>query len=225
MPESKPEIIAGDSKSARGAQKKEEERRAAEELSNKRKMQREFADAAIEQLERTGKELHQRKARLESLESHLNGFYNEIDKLTKGRSMLEVTPLAVEQTNDIIRDAKSIIEDDTYLDRVREFVPAGNNPLYPDVLVTLRIVRESVERFKQTFDKREDGIRAAITRACTISNAIELWLKDGSTTSRDDLEALGIAVANDCLFEAEDGEDYFDFEGLDSRDLKEYLSG
>jgi len=57
---------------------------------------------------------------------------------------MEATPLIVEQVNDIIRDAKSIIEGDPYLDRVKEFVPAGNNPTYPDVLLVARSVQTSM---------------------------------------------------------------------------------
>jgi hypothetical protein len=57
-----------------------------------------------------------------------------------------VTDLAVAQANDTIRDAKKIIKKDVYLDRIKEFVPAGDNPVYPDVLVIIRSVRDSLDR-------------------------------------------------------------------------------
>ena len=79
----------------------------------------------------------------------------EIDKLTKGRALVPVTDLMVERCNEIIRDAKTIVEGDSYLDRVKEFVPAGDNPVYPDILITARTVLESMDLFKQNLETRK----------------------------------------------------------------------
>ncbi len=62
--------------------------------------------------------------------------------------MLEVTNRALEETNSIISDAKGIVGDDPYLKRTHEFVAAGNNPVYPDVLFALRSVLQSLDRFR-----------------------------------------------------------------------------
>ena len=89
----------------------------------------------------------------------MDGFYEEIDKLTKGKALMEVTPLMLEQVNDVIRDSKAMVKGDTYLDRIKEFVSAGNNPLYPDVLVTLRALQQVLERFEENLPVARCGSR------------------------------------------------------------------
>lgn len=79
--------------------------------------------------------------------SQLEGLYDEVDKLTKSKSVVPTSDLLVEAVNNQIADAKGIVFRDIYLDRLKEFVPAGNNPNYPDLLLALRILRQSQKRF------------------------------------------------------------------------------
>jgi hypothetical protein len=123
------------------------------------------------QLERVKKSLNQLLGEQKALEkkqeahanlsSHLEGFYAEIAILAKGKTLVEVTPLVVDQINDIIRDAKVIVQNDVYLDRIKEFVPAGNNPVYPDVLIVARAVRQGLERCESGFDDHARHIKSA----------------------------------------------------------------
>jgi hypothetical protein len=80
--------------------------------------------------------------------SHLEGVYAEVDKLTKGKSLAPTSDLLVEIVNSLIADAKELVHRDTYLERLKSFVPAGDNPAYPDVLVALRILQQALGRFK-----------------------------------------------------------------------------
>lgn len=84
--------------------------------------------------------------------SHLEGVYSEVDKLTKGKSLVPTSDLLVEIVNSLISDAKGLIYRDTYLDRLKTFVPAGDNPAYPDVLVALRILQQTLARFDSMLD-------------------------------------------------------------------------
>jgi hypothetical protein len=79
--------------------------------------------------------------------SHLGGVYSEVDKLTKGKSLVPTSDLLVEIVNSLISDAKELVHRDTYLGRLKTFVPAGDNPAYPDVLVALRILQQALDRF------------------------------------------------------------------------------
>ena len=126
--------------------KKSEKQAGVDALRNQRTKKFEAANSAIARLQDELRAVNKLSNRRDALVSHLGGFYQEIDKLTKGKTLLPVTPLMVEQANDIIRDAKEIVTDDTYLDRIKEFVPAGDNPPYPDVLVVMRGVRDGLER-------------------------------------------------------------------------------
>jgi len=83
------------------------------------------AKRILNQLRSELKALEKNRENHGSLASHLEGFYAEIAVLAKGRTLVEATPLVVGQINDIVRDAKKIVQNDVYLDRIKEFVPAG----------------------------------------------------------------------------------------------------
>jgi hypothetical protein len=185
-----------DAKAARAVQRADEQR-AKEELRNRRARQLESARSANRKLEEQLRNIHTKVADHKALMSHLVGFYEEIDKLTKGKALLEVTPLVVDQANDVIRDAKAMVEGDVYLNRVKEFVPAGNNPIYPDVLVVLRTVRQGLERWGTELADRIESIPRKIKKAKTIATALEYFLEEDASPSKEDLEAiLGVKAMN-----------------------------
>ncbi len=120
-------------------------------------------------------------------------------KLAKGKSMLEATHLAVQEANQIIRDAKTIIAGDPYLDRVKEFVPAGENPVYPDILDSVRNVVQALERAESRFEALEEATEAMSKETATIR---ELWscllktrLKQQGTTSSRCSDAADVATS------------------------------
>lgn len=207
--------------------KKSEKQAAAEALRNQRMKKLETANSAIAKLQDEIRSVRRLTNRRNALVSHLDGFYQEIDKLTKGRALLPVTPLMVEQANDIIRDAKEVVTDDPYLDRIKEFVPAGDNPLYPDVLVVMRGVRESLRRREGQLQGRRSHFDYVLTEARTISIALRLNAENGEEVvlKEDVEEQLGESeIANAWFLEDENGNESFDFDDLDTRDLDSYLS-
>lgn len=123
-----------------------------------RKKQLEDTQAAVAKLEIALRSARDKDERCEALTSHLLGFYEEVDKLTKGKALLEATDLIVEHANDVVRDAKTLIEGDPHLDRIKEFVPAGNNPVYPDVLLTARAVQQALMRFQSQIKNLRQGL-------------------------------------------------------------------
>jgi len=151
----------------------------------------------------------------EALSSHLEGFYLEIDKLAKGRALIEATDLVVAQANDIIRDAKEIIKGDVYLDRIKEFVPAGTNPVYPDVLLVAQSVNKALDRFGE---QQEDGTKALTSRRTELLvtvRALKLFLEEGDHLSKDQIADLGDGeIDEDWFFESDDGKEYFNFDRI-----------
>jgi hypothetical protein len=155
-----------------------EAQRAAEEQRTRRTQQLDTTQAAITTIEEKLRTIRQQSVCRDALASHLSGFYDEIDKLTKGKTLLEVTDLMVDQANEVIRDAKRIEEGDMYLNRVKEFVPAGNNPVYPDVLVTMRTLQQSLERCETQLHQEQERLGALLREART---AVDRW-KDSQLT-------------------------------------------
>lgn len=192
-----------------------------------RTSQLEQAKKVLSQLRSELKALEKNEENHSNLSSHLEGFYAEIAVLAKGKALVEATPLAVDQMNDIIRDAKKVVQNDVYLDRIKEFVPAGNNPVYPDVLIVARAVRQSLERCESEFDDGKNRIKNAITRARTVIAALECFLsgeENAEFALSEDVERFSQwQLDKSCFHEDDEGNDCFDFEGLDSHSVEDYI--
>src|SRR6266446_8540260 len=111
-------------------------------------------DAAIEGLSFKKRALGDRQERIRALESVALGLYEELDKLAKKAPADQVTDLALEQTNDVIREAKELLSDDPYIQRYKEFVAAGDNPEHRDVVMILRQIRQGLSRFTEGVQSR-----------------------------------------------------------------------
>jgi hypothetical protein len=207
--------------------KKAQKQAAANALRDLRKANLDRTEVAIRRLVDELKSAKKAENRLNMLASHLEGFYEEIDKLTKGKALLPVTPLMVEQANDIVRDAKEIVSGDTHLDRIKEFVPAGDNPLYPDVLVVMRGVRDSLNRGRAQPKRHRDHVVYLLREARTMAVALQLNIESGEEPVLREQVAERLEkdeIASVWFIEDEDGSLVFDFNDLDSRDIESYLS-
>ena len=123
---------------------REERRAKKEELEKQKEIQFEKDLKHLNEL----KLAYIEKRRLYSLTvSDLDGFYDEIDKLTKKSPADLVTDLQLEIVNEIIEMVKKIFNDDELISKVNKFVPAGDNPAYRDVIVILRRLKQGLERF------------------------------------------------------------------------------
>ena len=129
----------------------------------------------------------------EEFRNHLEGFYDEVDKLAKGKALMEVTHLVLAEANAIIKDAKELVKDDQYLARVNTFVPAGTNPLYPDVLVTMRTIQQSLDRFKKRVQQGERELPVSKWRMETVIAALQMAsnLDEDAVTEEALRESLG----------------------------------
>lgn|GEM_PF-4795010 len=117
-----------------------------------RKEQLDSVVAALDKHGRFGDDIRKAYQNHMAQASQLRGLYEEVDKLTKGKSVVPPSDLLVEVVNAQIADAKALIFRDAYLDRLKSFVPAGDNPNYPDLLLSLRILQQASERFASMLD-------------------------------------------------------------------------
>ena len=213
-------------KIARKAAAAERRERQKQEVRTRRAEQLRTAEGELTKLEETVRVARERKLRHDALSSHLVGFYNEVDKLAKGRSLLEATSLIVEQANDIIRDAKSIVDGDPYLDRIKEFVPAGNNPVYPDVLLVARSVQQCLGRTEKQIADREKRATKMRREARTIVAALKVFADQNEHPSKVDVESLlGAKPPDDWFFQTDGQNYYFDLERLDQVGVERSISG
>jgi septal ring factor EnvC (AmiA/AmiB activator) len=199
---------------------------AQDKVRDRRIQQLKQVDSAIERLEKALQIIRKRQTREQELDSHLTGFYEEIDKLAKGKSLVEVTDLVVEQANDVIRDAKTIIEGDTYLNRIKEFVPAGNNPVYPDILVVIRAVQQSLARSRAISEQRRTRIAGLLLEGTTIRGALSCYVDyKVISPAKEQVEHVLDGNVAGKWFPGNYASGYhFDFDKLDRYEIDEYLS-
>jgi hypothetical protein len=202
---------------------KEKRRKAAEE---KKQLEREQlaarqqqllvdAEAAVEALQQAQSSARARALALAALASHTEGFYDEIDKLAKGKALFAATDLAVQQVNDIIKDAKGIIAGDPHLDRVKEFVPAGDNPVYPDILLVTRAIQQCLSRCAKDIENGEKESAKALRAGRTVAAGLKCWIETGQQPTKDEVETeMGSKPLESWFFEADDGESYMDVNRL-----------
>ena len=127
--------------------------------------------------------LKDKEKRSKILQSVSLGLYEEIDKLAKKAPADQVTDLILEQTNDVIREAKELLSDDVFIQRYKEFVPAGDNPEHRDVVVVLRQIREGLARFAPTVEPRQKWLQTVLrdAKGVLFENNAEImnqWLTD-----------------------------------------------
>jgi hypothetical protein len=223
------------SKSDTAQTKKGNAQRKKAELREKRAQQLTTSRNAAEQLAKHLKAQHENLRLCKELLDHSDGFYVEVNKLTKGRMPLPATPLVRETVNDIISDAKKLIKtkEDVHMDRIKEFVPAGDEPSYPDVLVVTGSVRHCLQRHRDKQIARITTLQARSRIIATVTGALQYFLNDenASEVEREypSKEAVRLytdgSISNPCFSQYSDSSDYyFDFDKLDSMTVQDFLS-
>jgi hypothetical protein len=173
-----------------------------------------------------GKSMGEATRRHAEQASQLAGLYEEVDKLTKAKSIVPTSDLLVDLVNNLISDAKDLVFRDTYLDRLNKFVAAGNNPNYPELLLALRVLRQSLERFA-TMMKAESAKQSSIVLELrTILAALQSAKAQEEGSSEEDAEEEDVDEDETELEEESENEEDEEFEDTDagSNEDDEYVS-
>ncbi|MHC5716278.1 MAG: hypothetical protein ACYTX0_30205 [Nostoc sp.] len=161
------------------------------------------------------------KKQLKLLDSVSLGLYEEIDKLSKKAPAEPVTDLVLAQMNEVIRETKELITDDPYVQRLQEFVPAGDNPQHRDAVVVLRQVRQGLDRFRQQLDSLANKLKDSLMNAKGIERALQLNLDGNELITEKDLEDYHTTVSRSWLTTRYPHE--FDFSKLDRTNIVAYF--
>lgn len=215
-----PEEVAN--RKTRAAEKKQRE---AAEFRADLTRDLELAKSALADVEKQSQTAREDASVFKALVSHLAGFYQEVDKLSKNKGVFEATDLVVQTINDVVRDAKRFATGDPYLDRTKEFVPAGQNPPYSDVLMVARTVQQFLQRSEEGILERGKQLARMSRHAQTIVAALSWWIENDDQPTKDDVaEGMTVKPSEALFFEAENGEWYFNHERLKQRGVQESLS-
>lgn len=118
-----------------------------------------------------------KKSQLVLLQSVSLGLYEEIEKLCKKAPAESLTDLALQQINDVIRDTKEMVTADIYVQRLNEFVAAGDNPELRDALMVLRQIRTGLERFQVHLNEEIEKATSKRDEALFVSLGVQLDLQ------------------------------------------------
>jgi hypothetical protein len=123
----------------------------------------------------------------------------------------------LEEANAIISDAKRIVQDDPYLKRTHEFVAAGNNPVYPDVVLAMRAVIQSLDRYRAKKKEEAAGHAGTLNELNTILAAMQLLAEGHESASKDALQRrIGQAPSPKWMLSLGFNDSNFDFERFKS---------
>lgn len=129
--------------------KRADERHQAEE---RRRLKEEEEEARFIRAEEARRQraagenaLHERH---KELKSYVTGIYEEVDKLSRKKSTEEVSDRMVGRANRAILAARELLtdEDDPFFEEIETFVPAGDPIEARDVVLTLRLVKDALDR-------------------------------------------------------------------------------
>lgn len=197
--------------------KSDSKRSKISDIEEKRKEQLEEVRSIVSQLEQQ----HEEKARtyrkqLDLLESVSLGLYEEIDKLSKKAPADAVTDLLLEQMNEVIKETKELILDDRYIQKLNEFVPAGDNPPHRDAIVVMKQVRQGLDRFKRKLTPLIKQLEEYLETAKGMEVALQLYVDGHTSVENDELKAYNTSVPSAWLKRQGAGlELCFDFNKLD----------
>lgn len=136
-------------------------------------------------------ELVKDKKQLALLQSVSEGLYEEIDKLSKKAPAESLTDLAYSQVNDVIRESKLLIPEDPFIQRLNEFVAAGDYPEHRDAVIVLRQIRQGLERFETKVKPLSDQISKMLHEAAAIQEALQYFISQREQISIQEMTERG----------------------------------
>ena len=175
--------------------------------------------ALLETFEEKNELRDEQENNLEMLESVTYGLYEEVEKLTKKAPGAVITDLCLEQVNDVVRETRELASDDKYVQKLKEFVPAGDNPQYQDALFVMRQVRDGLGRLRKGLSKSSPSYVGKVNYCKAILVGLRYELEEGETASED----MMVYAPTWALAGLDNGAQYLDHEIFKGRILERKL--
>lgn len=150
-----------------------------------------------------------------------SGLYEEVDKVSKKAPAEPVTNLVYEEVNQVIKESKELTPNDAYMQRLKQFVAAGENPPYRDVVVALKLLLQGLKRFHESLYKLELSEAGRIYEGKAVQSALRYYSQNEANASASILRDMNTPAPDEWL----DGyPSTFDFHRLDRMDIATYFS-
>lgn len=155
-----------------------------------REQKKQEALSCVQNLREFRSKTREERDKLLQMENVALGLYDEIDKLTKKAPAEPVTDLALEALNDIIGETKAIASADAYVDRIKIFVAAGDNPQLRDAIIVLRQLRDGLKRYRELSDNLLKRADALLPSARFLALALDVYTKKGKNLDDSEIEKI-----------------------------------
>ncbi len=155
------------------------------------------------------------------LKSVASGLYEELDKLCKKAPAEPLTDLALVQANDLISEVKQLIAGDQFVQKLAEFIPAGDNPQHRDAVIVLRMIRQGLDRYEKQLQALSVQTSRLLNEAKAISGVLHLFSERDYWLDEGELKKRGVVVPS--AWQTDSFPHRFDFNKLDRTDLTAYF--
>jgi len=187
----------------------------------RRKAQLEEIGSIVENSQAKLAKYKKQREKYKLLLSVASGLYEEVDKVSKKAPAEPVTNLVYEEVNQVIQESKELAQDDSYMQRLKQFVAAGENPPYRDVVVALKLSLQGLERFREQLDGLETAEADRRREARAVHSALRYYVENEDAPHRDVLRDMNTPAPSAWL---DTYAHSFDFRRLDRMDIATYFS-
>ena len=192
------------------------------EIDNIRKKQLEEITSVISIIEeKIEKSIESQRKKLPMLDSVSKGLYEELDKLCKKAPAESITDLILEKVNDIIKETRLLAQKDPFVQKLNEFIPAGDNPQQRDVVVVLRQVRQGLNRYRDDIDEEIKNLKVRTDEAKGIQMALYIYIEDEEDATDEYLEEYNILKRKQWFTGYDPA--YFNYDKLNEININKYF--
>lgn len=156
------------------------------------------------------------------LHSVADGLYHEVDKLSKKAAAEDVTQLVLDEVNHLVGQVKALGRDDAFIQRLKEFVPAGQMPEQRDVVVVLKLALQGLDRVAESLTASIQRESARNREARQVKWALDYYVDNNEVPTKGDFEEFGEEEPEGWITGYP--EQAFDFERLDRLNLDIYFA-
>lgn len=165
-----------------------------------------------EKLKTLQRDIETKNEVLEHLESVCPQFYAEVELLTKKKTDAPFTRFMTQQLNELITDIRTIGEKDRFIDRIRKFESAGNEPENREVLIIMGKVLRGLDKLREELEPEKLEIERRISEADLLVECIEHFLVHDEILLLSDI--TGIESHNAYEFRKYEFNEWFEYSGL-----------
>lgn len=187
-------------------------------LKTRRKAQRDEVDDVLAVLNKKLQELKNTQKQCELLRSVGGALYEEMDKLSKKAPAEQVTTLVLGEVNNFLAQVKALGKGDAFIQRLKEFVAAGEPPENRDVVLVLKLALQGLKRIGDSLSSLLSSASSRVREARAVLLALDYYLQHGQVPDRNAFQVnhLELPDAWELAYK-------FDFARLDRTDIGSYF--